>query len=146
VEQIRLNGFIQSVLINATQMIYVERTQDALVLLEKMNEVFRYFTSNEKSVALFNELDILEKYLAIQKVQFDNRLTICLENDSLFKTLFIKKLIVIDLVDSIFFAALDKSEIPQIIEIRVKINPEKSAAKIIVVSSNSTNFLSFDLN
>lgn len=111
-EQRRLNEFICNFLVNAGQMAYVEDAHGTLMLLENFNEIFRYFTGNIQTVTLFYELEILNKYITVQKMQHGDRFNVYLINEGQNKGIFINHLSVIDFFDSILHKTLEQYEKP----------------------------------
>ena len=135
-ERVRLNEFTNNFLASASQMAYVEEAHGTLMLLENFNEVFRYLIREETTVTLYNEIDILLKYIIIQKMRYGDRLSMNLPNDSIYKAMFIKHLSLLSFLDSLICEALECCEIS--VAITVSMNTDKeNSVKVIVDKDNS---------
>lgn len=99
-----------SLMANASQMAYVEEAHGTLAMLENYNEVFRYLTGSMQSVTLFNELEILAKYITVQKMRYGDRFNVSFVNQDQNKGIFISHLTIIDVFDSVLHAALERYE------------------------------------
>jgi two-component system, sensor histidine kinase YesM len=111
-EQNRMNEFIHNTLVSSTQMAYVEEAHGTLLLLENLNEVFRYHNSSPQLVTLFEELDVFRRYIAIQKFRYGDRFHIRYRNEKHYKSVYIPHLAVIDLVDAFLCTAMEDTGTP----------------------------------
>jgi len=136
VEQKRMNEIIYGILVSSTQLAYVEEAYGTLALLENTNEVFRDFVSELQTVTLFNELEILERYIVIQKVRYGDRFSVNLLNESRYKSIFISHLSVIDFFDTILIELLEQNETSIEFLIEFDIGVEKINMEFIVNTDN----------
>jgi len=134
-EQKRLNEFICNILVNASQMAYVEDAHGTLMLLENFNEVFRYLIRDIQTVTLFYELEILNKYITIIKVQHGDRFNVHLENEEQNKGIFINHLSVIDFFDNILYKVLEQFDKPVNITLEFDMSKD-NCLKIILESED----------
>ena len=144
-EQNRMNEFIQSVLVNSTQMAFVEEADRTLKLLENISEIFRYFNSNLQFVTLFNELEILNRYIEIQKVRYGERYNFNIINENAYKSLYITHLSVIDFLDGILYKHIEQKGIPINFAFEFENNGEKICMKVQIYSSNYQDYFCKDL-
>jgi sensor histidine kinase YesM len=132
-EQKRMNEIIHSVLVNSTQLAFVEEAYGTLALLENTNEVFRYFSGDMQSVTLFNELEVFESYLSVQKVRYGDRFSVDISNEPKYKSIFIPRMSIIDFFDSVIIKLLERNEIS--IEIKIDIETDRDKNKLSVIIS-----------
>lgn len=133
-EQKRMDEIIQGVLVNSTQLAFVEEAYGTLALLENANEVFRYFVNNTQSVTLFNELEIFIRYLAILKVRYDDRFSVNFANGNSYKSIFIAQLSVISFFDSILISYLEQNKVYIDFIISFEVNGNNIHMMVIVLT------------
>ncbi len=106
----KLFEFVHNCIVTASQTAYISHDTTTFELLGNMDKVFKYISKNMLNVTLFNEIEILEKYLQIQRIRTGNRFEAELFNDETYKNCYINHLSVIEFFDKIFEIALDKYE------------------------------------
>lgn len=97
-------------IVTASQFAYISHDITTYELLRNIDGVFLYFSKSMKTVVLFNEIQILEKYIYIQKIRYGNRFTLNVSNDEEYKNYFITHLSVIEFFDRILEMYLDQYE------------------------------------
>lgn len=110
VDNKKLFEFVHNCIVTASQTAYISHDSTTFELLGNMDGVFIYFSKNIRSVTLFNEIQVLEKYLQIQKIRTGNRFEVKLFNDERYKNCYINHLSVIEFFDKILEISLDKYE------------------------------------
>lgn len=134
-EQKRLNEIINNFLINANQLAYIEEAAKTYELLGNFNELFRYIVNNETTNPLFNELEVLKKYIYVQKVPYGSRFDVSFNNEDKNKAVYIKHMEVINFFDWVFHQILEKYE--DFIYINLNFETENLINMIISVDSNN---------
>jgi LytS/YehU family sensor histidine kinase len=107
-EQNRINNITHRFLVNLAQLSYVEESA-IYNLIRDFDALFVYLTRNIKAVTLFNELDILIKFILIQRLQFGDRFGLIIDNKEEYKNYFIDHLSIIDFIDSLFSSSLENT-------------------------------------
>ncbi len=141
-----MNDIIQGVLVNSTQLAFVEEAYGTLALLENTNEVFRYFVNTMQSVTLYNELEVFGRYLAILKVRNDDRFSVSLANDDRYKAVFIPRLSVIGFFDGILVSYMEQSIAPIVFKISFKVKDDHNLMLILVLTDNREYCHEMDLS
>lgn len=132
----RLSEFTHNCLVTATQVAIVEQAEKTLGLIEKLDEVFLYLVRDIKNVTLYKEMQIVENYVAIQKVRYGNRLNFYFINDQSFKKIHLTHKSIIDYFDSILTSSLEKFE--GIINFTLEFDLIKNDCLIIVLESTDS--------
>ena len=145
-EQNRMNDIIQGVLVNSTQLAFVEEAYGTLALLENTNEVFRYFVNTMQSVTLYNELEVFSRYLAILKVRYDDRFSVELANDDRHKSVFIRRLSAISFFDGILASYMEQNIAPIVFKISFKVKDDHNLMLITVQADNQEYCHEMDLS
>lgn len=144
-EQKRMNDILQGVLVNSTQLAFVEEAYGTLALLENANDVFRYFINNITSVTLSNELDIFRKYLAVIKVSYGDRFSVRLADEDGYSSVYILRLSVISFFDSILALYLEQGEVSVDFNISFEVNGNNNQMIIAVQTGRVENCHKLDL-
>lgn len=132
-EQERMVDMIQSFMVSATQLAYVEEAHGTLALLEDANEVFRYIFNNVQTVTLFNEVEIFNRYQKITRVRYGDRFTVSFANQNSYKSVYIPHLSVVGIFDSIYKLILDQNEtcIDLFAEVEMNIDANTLTVKVV---------------
>lgn len=109
-KQRRFDQFTQLFLVNASQMAYLEEAHGTQAMLQKFNELFRYFIKVDLHVNLSDEINALKNYVDIQKTRYGNRFFITFTNCDTINDIVISHLAIFDFFDSILNNALVQYE------------------------------------
>lgn len=133
-DQIRLNEFIGDFLINLNQVAYIEEARGTYMLLQHFSDFFRYATKDADSVTLYNEFDILIKYITIQRMKFGERYSIEIENKDAYKSVYIEHYGLIAFFDMTLTKALEDHE--GYITVWVDINIDNRCECTVIVDAD----------
>ena len=136
-EQKRLNEFTYGFLVNAAQMAYVEEANNTSILLQNFNQVYRYLIRDVELVTLYNEVEVLKKYINVQKTRYENHFSVEINNDIKNKAIFINHLNVINFFDSILHSSLERFE--KSININLEFESSENTLMIIKLKYNDVN-------
>jgi len=106
----RVDEIIYNSLVSANHLAYIEEAHSTLMVLENLSDLFRYIIRDVQTVTLYDELEILKKHIAIEKLRHGDRLSFQVNNDIENKAYYIYHLSVIDFFDTIMCKALEKFE------------------------------------
>lgn len=106
----RISELISLFLVNAAELAYVEEAHGTFALLNNLNQVYRYMIRDVDEVTLYNEIDILEKYIELLKMSYGDRFEVKFTNNDENKNIYIKHLSAIDFFDRILFCFLENYE------------------------------------
>jgi LytS/YehU family sensor histidine kinase len=109
-KQRRFDQFTQIFLVNASQMAYLEEAHGTQAMLQKFNELFRYFIKMDVHVNLSEEINALKNYVDIQKTRYGNRFHITFTNCDNTDDILINHLSIFDFFDYILNNALVQYE------------------------------------
>jgi|GEM_PF-3341767 len=108
-QSIRMHEFISDVIVNAAQLAYVEDANGTNMLLLQLNEFYRYNIRDSNIATLYKEIDILKKYIAIQKMRAGDRFSVEVENDFVYQSLYVQRMSLVGFVDKILTELMEQS-------------------------------------
>jgi len=104
-----MHEFISDVIVNAAQLAYVEDANGTNMLLLQLNEFYRYNIRDSNIATLYKEIDILKKYIAIQKMRAGDRFSVEVENDFVYQSLYVQRMSLVGFVDKILTELMEQS-------------------------------------
>lgn len=129
------NQFIQDVILNASQMAYLEDAQKTHTMLLRFNELFRYLNKLGDSVTLAEEMNGLKNYIDIQIMRYGDRFNVEYPEES-YDNITVKHLEVISFFDNLLNNALAQYENSIRIVFKI-INQSNAYLRILLNSDNS---------
>ena len=143
-KQRNFNLFTQAVILNASQMAYLEDAKKTQTMLLRFNELFRYYIKPDSPVILSEELNGLKNYVDIQIMRYGNRVNVKLPEEEVCDHILVNHLEVIDFFDNILNNALAQYE--NSIKVEMKIDTQNCARlRIFLYSDNNFEEFSIDL-
>jgi len=106
---IRMHEFTSDVIVNAAQLAYVEDANGTNMLLLQLNEFYRYNIRDSNIATLYKEIDILKKYIAIQKMRAGDRFSVEVENDFIYQSLYVQRMSLVGFVDKVLTELMEQS-------------------------------------
>lgn len=101
--------FLYNTLESINWMAKSGRTKEISVMVQALSKLFRSAVNNKESlITIADELDLLESYIAIQKIRFEERLIVDVDIDEDFYSCRVPKLILQPLVENSIKYALEK--------------------------------------
>lgn len=134
-KQGNFNQFTQAVILNASQMAYLEDAQKTHTMLLRFNELFRYFIKSGISVSLAEEMNGLKNYIDIQIMRYGDRLNVEYPEET-YDNISVKHLQIIGFIDNVLNNALAQYENNIKIVFKI-INQGNAYLKVLLNSDNS---------
>lgn len=106
----RIHEITYSFLVNASELAFIEEAEGTNALLSDFYYLFKYLTSEEQTVTLFDELEIVMKYVLIQKAKYNNRFTIKINNIEEYKSIYILRSLILEYFDNILCNIIEDVE------------------------------------
>ncbi|WP_307398312.1 sensor histidine kinase [Paenibacillus anaericanus] len=128
--------FLYNVLHSIRGMSLSNAKQEVVMVIDNLVAYFRYITRTDEYVLLYKELDHLERYIAIQKVRFGDRLQFKISMDPALGGQSIVKLILQPLVENSLFHGLEGKSGRWIIKIKAIVT-EKNELLIKVIDNGT---------
>jgi len=135
-ERKRVDEIICNFLINANQLAYIEEAHSTLMVLENLNDLLRYFIRDVQMVTLYDELEILKKYITIEKMRHGDRFSVYLNNGNENRAYYINHLSVIDFFDTVLYKALERFE--HFIKFTLQIHTDDVRRLKIILDTNDS--------
>lgn len=95
----RMHEFTSDIIVNSAQLAYIEDAHGTNMMLLMLNEFFRYYFRDNKTATLYKEIEILNKYVSIQKMRVGDKFSLDVENDVSYQSINVNKMAVIEVVD-----------------------------------------------
>lgn len=95
----RVMEITNNFLLTATELAFIEEAEDTRAFLADFYDLFKYLIGGEQTVSLFIELEIVKKYIFVQKTRYNNRFSVNLLNIEDNKFIFIKRSSILDYFD-----------------------------------------------
>lgn len=86
-------------LITASELAFIEEAEETRTFLADFYDLFKYTIGEEHLVSLFIELEMVKKYIIVQKKRYNNRFSVNLLNVEDYKLIFIKRCFILDYFD-----------------------------------------------
>lgn len=96
----RIHEITNSFLVNASELAFIEEAEGTNALLSDFFDLFKYLTGEEQTVTLFDELEIVRKYVSVQKTKYNNRFTIEIKNIEEYKSVYILRSQILEYFDN----------------------------------------------
>lgn len=109
-KQKRLNELTASFLINASHIAYLEAAEETLFMLECYSAFYRYIIRDLKYETLFNELEMLKKFVTFLNTRYNGRIQTEVQADSAFTSVFIETTSVICFFDSLIHEIIENTD------------------------------------
>lgn len=106
----RIHEITNSFLVNASELAFIEEAEGTNALLSDFYDLFKYLTSEEQTVTLFDELQIVMKYVSVQKSKYNDRFTIEIKNMEEYKSIYILRSVILEYFDNIFSNIIEDVE------------------------------------
>jgi len=129
----RMQEFTGDFLVSTAQIAYVEEAHGAHMLLLQFNEFFRYYIREGSTAPLNKELEILKKYIMIQKMRVGDRFSIELENHAEYRSIHIRRMQMIAAIDKTLTEALKDQD--RYVWIRIEIRTAEDLSAEIAVKT-----------
>lgn len=126
--------FIQDVILNASQMAYLEDAQKTHTMLLRFNELFRYLIKSGVLVTLAEEMNGLKNYIDIQMMRYGDRFNVEYPEET-YDNISVKHLEIIGFFDTVLNNALAQYE--NSIKIVFKIINQNSVCFNIMLNSDN---------
>lgn len=104
----RMHEFASDVIVNAAQLAYVEEAHGTNMLLLQLNEFYRYYIRESKMATLYKEIDILNKYIIIQKMRVGDRFSLDVENNIIYQSIYVPRMSLIEFVDKLLTERIEQ--------------------------------------
>jgi LytS/YehU family sensor histidine kinase len=138
----KLNELANSVLLDASQLAFIEEAPKTFKLLDSYLKFLRYLTKEKEIECLDNEVEAIEHYISIQKIHYDFDFRLTINKDEMLKTLFITKSNLIMFVDNILSNILSGEE--RFIGAELKFDIQNEQVKAILMVSYLGKVETFD--
>lgn len=141
-KQKNFNLFTQTVILNASQMAYLEDAKKTQTMLLRFNELFRYFIKSDSPVILSEEINGLKNYVDIQLMRYGDRFSVEFPEEEICDHILVNHLEVIDFFDNILNNALAQYE--NSIRVAIKIET-KSIVRLMIFLYSDNNYEEFSI-
>lgn len=134
-KQGNFSQFIQDVILNASQMAYLEDAQKTHTMLLSFTELYRYLIKPRVTATLAEEMNGLKNYIDIQIMRYGDRLNVEFPEEN-YDNLSVKHIEIIGYFDNLLNNALAQYENRINIVFKI-INQSNAYLKILLNSDNS---------
>ncbi|NLE26180.1 MAG: histidine kinase [Clostridiaceae bacterium] len=134
-KQGNFSQFIQDVILNASQMAYLEDAQKTHTMLLSFTELYRYLIKPGVTATLAEEMNGLKNYIDIQIMRYGDRLNVEFPEEN-YDNLSVKHIEIIGYFDNLLNNALAQYENRINIVFKI-INQSNAYLKILLNSDNS---------
>jgi hypothetical protein len=95
----RVMEITNNFLLTATELAFIEEAEGTQAFLADFYDLFKYLIGEERTVSLYTELEIVKKYIFVQKTRYNNRFSVNLSNNEDNKFIFIKRTSILEYFD-----------------------------------------------
>ncbi|WP_070000372.1 histidine kinase [Cellulosilyticum sp. I15G10I2] len=106
----RLKELTHSVLLDASQLAFIEEAPKTFNLLDSYLKFFRYLSKEKEKECLDYEIEVIEHYINIQRTHYDFNFEVAIDKDKMLKTIFITKSSLIAFFDKLLINILSQEE------------------------------------
>lgn len=103
----RVVEFTSNSLITASELALIEEAEETRAFLTDFYDLFKYLTGGKHPVSLYIELEMVKKYIIVQKTRYNNRFSVNLLNIEDYKLIFIKRCTILDYFDQKLSSIID---------------------------------------
>lgn len=141
-KQRNFNLFTHAVILNASQMAYLEDAKKTQTMLLSFDELFRYFIRSDSTVTLSEEIKGLKNYIDIQIMRYGDRFNVRFPEGEICDRILVNHLEIIDFFDNILNNALAQYE--NSIRINMEVNSQSDVCLMIFLNSDD-NYEEFSI-
>ncbi|MFD0712104.1 sensor histidine kinase [Paenibacillus sp. GCM10027626] len=131
--------FLYNVLHSIRGMSLTNAKREVAMAIDNLVYYFRYITKTDEYVLLYKELEHLERYIAIQKIRFGDRLQFQVVNDPALQGQLIVKLLLQPLVENCLVHGFEGKSGRWIIKIKVAVQDDRLLIKVLDNGSGMSN-------
>ncbi len=102
----RLNELTKSILLDASQLAFIEEAPKTFKLLDSYLKLFRYVTREKEIECLECEIEAVNHYINIQRIHYDFDFEVSIDKAEVLKTIFISKLSLFTFFDELLINIL----------------------------------------